>query len=277
MVLEPDLSNAVDFADLLFGEQASQHEAAGNERRLLVAQRRDGAHTVGPRRLPRLVLERPGAHLCRGELENAPRVEGVALLADRLGGFEAAFTQGTPQELQIEYCGDVGVTDVYPVTAAILTGFLRPMVDNVNMVSAPLQLEERGISSSEKRSAKGSNYNFEIRMTVVSDSEEHTVSGTLFQGGDPRICSIDDLRVDARPEGHMLMCYNDDVPLIIGRVCTRIGEAGVNIANLMLGRDARGGHAMTVINLDQPLNDEALEAVRAVPHVNEARLITLSE
>lgn len=209
--------------------------------------------------------------------ETRKKLEPLLFLADRLGAFQAAFTQGTPQELQIEYCGDVGVTDVYPVTAAILTGFLRPMVDNVNMVSAPLQLEERGISSSEKRSAKGSNYNFEIRMTVVSDSEEHTVSGTLFQGGDPRICSIDDLRVDARPEGHMLMCYNDDVPLIIGRVCTRIGEAGVNIANLMLGRDARGGHAMTVINLDQPLNDEALEAVRAVPHVNEARLITLSE
>ena len=209
--------------------------------------------------------------------ETRKTLQPLLFLADRLGAFQAAFTRGTPQEVQIEYCGDVGVTDVYPITASILTGFLRPMVEEVNMVSAPSQLDERGISCSEKRSAAGSNYKFEIRVTVVTDKEKHKISGTLFHGGDPRICSIDERRVDARPEGHMLVCINDDVPLIIGSVCMRIGEAGINIGNLMLGRDARGGHAMTVLNLDQPIDGETLKQVLAVPHVNEARPITLPE
>jgi D-3-phosphoglycerate dehydrogenase len=85
------------------------------------------------------------------------------------------------------------------------------------------------------------------------------------------------MRVDAKPEGHMLLCMNEDKPLIIGRMCTKIGEAGVNIANLMLGRDSRGGHALTVLNLDQPLSEEVLQACRQVPHVTEVRLVTLPE
>jgi len=60
-------------------------------------------------------------------------------------------------------------------------------------------------------------------------------------------------------------------------MCTAIGEAGVNIANLMLGRDARGGHALTVLNLDAPLSEAVLEKCRNVPHVAEVRLVALPE
>ena len=75
----------------------------------------------------------------------------------------------------------------------------------------------------------------------------------------------------------MLVCMNEDKPLIIGRICTAIGEANVNIANLMLGRDGRGGHAMTVLNLDAPLSEDVLEKCRQVPYMNEVRLVALPE
>ncbi len=209
--------------------------------------------------------------------ETRKALQPMLYLANRLGLFQALFTRGCPQSIEIEYSGVTGVTDTYPITAAILTGFLSPMVETVNMVSAPSQLKERGISASEKHTAAPSNYAFEIGVSVVTDLEKHTVTGTLFHKTDPRICSIDNMRVDAKPEGNMLVCTNEDKPLVVGRVCTKIGEAGVNIANLMLGRDEQGGAALTVLNLDQPVSEEVLKAICAVPHVTEVRLVTLPE
>jgi D-3-phosphoglycerate dehydrogenase len=101
--------------------------------------------------------------------------------------------------------------------------------------------------------------------------------GTLFNRNDPRICTVNGMRVDAVPVGNMLVCTNEDKPLIVGRMCTAIGEAGVNIGSLMLGRDAKGGHALTVLNLDQTLGEDLLEKLRAIPHVKEVRLVTLPE
>ncbi|HPO16791.1 MAG TPA: phosphoglycerate dehydrogenase [Candidatus Hydrogenedentes bacterium] len=209
--------------------------------------------------------------------ETRKALQPMLFLADRLGQFQSMFCQGRPESIEISYSGEIGVTDTYPITAAILTGFLAPVVETVNMISAPAQLKERGIASSEKRSATPSSYAFEIAVTVATDKEKHTVTGTLFHKTDPRICLIDGSRVDAKPEGNMLICINEDKPLVLGRVCTAIGEAGVNIANLMLGRDERGGHALTVLNLDQAISDQVLAKVRDIPHVNEVRLVTLPE
>ena len=81
--------------------------------------------------------------------------------------------------------------------------------------------------------------------------------------------------MDAVPEGWVVVCTNDDVPRIIGRITTIIGESGVNIANMTLGRDELGGRALTLINLDAPLSPETLKQIRAVPHVNEVRQVQL--
>ncbi len=209
--------------------------------------------------------------------ETRATLQPLLYLAERLGLFQSLFTQGRPKSIEIEYLGDLGVSDTYPVTAAIICGFLTPMVETVNMVSAPSQLQERGIEVTEKRGATASSYAFEINVTVVTDKESRSVRGTLFNRTDPRICTIDGMRVDAKPEGYMLVCKNEDKPLIIGRMCTAIGEAGVNIANLMLGRDGRGGHAMTVLNLDAEVSEKVLEECRQVPFVNEVRLVALPE
>ena len=185
--------------------------------------------------------------------------------------------QGRPQSIEIEYAGDLGVTDLYPLTSAMLVGYLSPTVENVNTISAPTQLEARGIECTEKRSASGSYYAVEIGITVVTDEETSTVKGTLFQNSDPRICSIGGMRVDAEPKGHMLICTNEDVPQVLGKVCTSIGEAGVNIANLTLGRAGKGGKALTLVNLDQALSAGDLEKLAAIDHVTQARLVALPE
>lgn len=196
-------------------------------------------------------------------------------LAERLGKFQSSYTEGRPKELEIEYCGDLGVTDTYPITASILTGFLKPIVESVNMVSAPSLMQDHGIVVSETRCPEESDYAFQIKVKVVTDDETVSIAGTLFGREDPRFCSIDETRMDAVPEGWVLVFSNEDKPLVIGKVTTVIGESGVNIANMTLGRDERGGHATTLINLDAPLDEATLEKVRALPNILRARQVFL--
>ncbi len=207
--------------------------------------------------------------------ETSKALEPLIYLVERLGRFQALYMQGRPEVIEIEYRGDLGVTDTYPITAGILTGYLSPMVETVNTVSAPYILADHGIEFNEKHHAGVSDYTFEISVAVTTDQETHRVSGTLFSKNDPRICSIDGFRVDARPEGYMLVCMNEDKPLIIGRLGTIIGNAGVNIANMVLGRDKAGGRASIILNLDAPLDEDVLGKIRQVPHINEARLVSL--
>jgi D-3-phosphoglycerate dehydrogenase len=167
------------------------------------------------------------------------------------------------------------VQDTYPITAAILMGFLEPLVETVNVVSAPVLLKEHGIEFSETRSARQSDYAFQIRVEVHADKESHEVCGTLFNNQAPRICQIDGTRVDVELVDRMVVCINEDKPLVLGRVATAIGEAGVNIANLALGRDTQGGHATAVINIDGDVSPALIERIKAIPHVVSARVVAV--
>jgi D-3-phosphoglycerate dehydrogenase len=224
-------------------------------------------------------------YLTTGAIENAVNVPSLdseqrealspyLALAEGLGKFLGNYMEGRPSKLEIEYRGDFGVTDTYPITATIISGFLMPLMDqgNVNMVSAPAVLQQHGIECAETKAAASSDYAFEFIVRITTDVRTYSVGGTLFQE-DPRICLIDDTRVDAQPSGWMLVCLNEDKPLIVGPVATIVGEAGINIANMTLGRDARGGRASMVLNLDDALPDEVLEKIRQVPHINFAQLV----
>jgi D-3-phosphoglycerate dehydrogenase len=209
------------------------------------------------------------------DAETRVKLQPLLTLAERLGRFQALYAEGAPQSIEVFYNGEMDVTDTYPITAAVMTGFLSSMVEDANMVSAPAQLKARGIDVSERRGARESDYAFEVGVKVVTDAGERTVVGTLFGANDPRICDIDNMRVDARIEGHMVLCENRDVPMVIGRITTTLGEAGVNIANMVLGRDVRGGRALTVLNIDQPISQEHVAALAALPNVLDVRTLDL--
>lgn len=210
------------------------------------------------------------------DAETRQQLQPLLLLAERLGRFMSQYMEGRPKGLEITYDGELPITDTYPITAAILTGFLEPLVETVNVVSAPHLLKEYGIDFSEKRSAQPHDYAFQIRVSAATDSETHEVAGTLFNNQEPRICSIDGTRVDVELVTKMVVCLNEDKPMVLGRVATAIGEAGVNIANLALGRETEGGRATAVINIDGPMDDAVIDRIRAIPHVLSARMVEVS-
>lgn len=200
-------------------------------------------------------------------------------LAESLGRFQAQLVDGAVQEVRIEYAGEIVELNAAPVTRSFLAGLLREVSARVNAVNAFLIAEERGISVTTSYIRAGADFVPSIQTRVITSNSEQTLSGTLFgyggQAREGRITEINGFHIEAIPHGHMLVMRNRDVPGVIGRVGTILGERGVNIGRFHLGRRERGGEAMAVVEIDAPLQSETLDDLRSSPQVISARQIEL--
>ena len=202
--------------------------------------------------------------------EEAPRLQPYMKLAEQLGGFAGQLTTTGLRAVTIEYGGQVAALNTKPLTAVVLQGLLAPQLESVNMVNAPVVARDRNIDISEVSHDRAGAYQTRIRLTVTTEKQSRAVAGTLFAGDHPRIVEIKDIAMEAELGPHMLYIANEDVPGLIGALGSTLGEAGVNIATFHLGRADRGGDAIALIQIDEPLDDETLAAVRALPHVRQA-------
>ncbi|HEY6231391.1 MAG TPA: phosphoglycerate dehydrogenase [Pyrinomonadaceae bacterium] len=183
-------------------------------------------------------------------------------LAEKLGRFQAQLVDGAVREVKLEFAGELVELNAAPVTRSFLAGLLRDVSARVNAVNAFLIAEERGINVTTSYLRAGLDLVPAIRTRVVTSELEQSLAGTIFgvgeQAREGRITEIDNFHIEATPRGHMLIMRNRDVPGVIGRVGTILGERGVNISRFHLGRRERGGEAMAVIAVDVPVPDETL-------------------
>jgi len=200
-------------------------------------------------------------------------------LAEKLGRFQAQLVDSAVREVKLDFAGEIAELNAAPVTRSFLAGLLRDVSARVNAVNAFLIAEERGISVNTTYVRAGSDFVPAIRTRVVSNSVEQSLAGAIFgfgeQSREGRITEIDGFHIEAIPHGHMLVMRNRDVPGVIGRVGTILGERGVNISRFHLGRRERGGEAMAVIEVDAPVDNEALRDLRSFEGVLSAREIEL--
>jgi D-3-phosphoglycerate dehydrogenase len=200
-------------------------------------------------------------------------------LAESLGRFQAQLVDGAVREVRIEYAGEIVDQNAAPVTRSFLAGLLRDVSARVNAVNAFLIAEERGITITTTYLRSAGDSVPAIRSQVITSASEHNLAGTLFGYGEQarqgRITEINGFHIEAIPHGHMLVMRNRDVPGVIGRVGTALGERGVNISRFHLGRRERGGEAMAVIEIDAPVDSETLEALRSFEYVFSAQEIEL--
>jgi D-3-phosphoglycerate dehydrogenase len=203
--------------------------------------------------------------------EEAPRLRPWVKLAEQLGLFAGQLTETSIKGIKLEYSGTVAELNVKPLTAAGVAGILRPLLsDAVNMVSAVATARERGIVVEEVVRNQDGAFEGYMRLTVKTDKYDRSVAGTVFADGRPRIIQVRDINMEFEAAPHMLFVRNADKPGFIGRFGTLMGEAGLNIATLNLGRDKPGGDAICVVALDEPMPDDVMEKVRALPQVVRA-------
>lgn len=203
--------------------------------------------------------------------EEAPRLKPFVSLADVLGAFVGQVTESAIKEVEILYEGSTAEMNTKALTSAVLAGLIREQVADVNMVSAPIMVKERGIVLSEVKRDKSGVFDGYIKLTVKTDNTTRSVAGTCFADGKPRFIQIKGINLDAEVGRNMVYTTNADAPGIIGLLGTVFGEAGVNIANFQLGRNQPGGDAIALLYVDEPVSEEVLDKVRSHSEIVSAK------
>ena len=228
------------------------------------------------------IAEQMSDYLLRGAISNAvnfpsisaeeaPKLKPFVALAEKLGSFAGQLTETGISKVQLAYEGAVAQMNTKALTSAALAGLLRPMLGDVNVVSAPVVAKERGIVIEEVTREMPEDYESLITVTVTTERQSRHVSGTVFADGRPRIVNIKGIRMDAEFGPSMIYITNRDKPGFIGKFSSTLGEAGINIATFHVGRDAPGGNAVALIEIDGELPETVLTKVRALPQVQSAK------
>jgi len=228
------------------------------------------------------VAEQMSDYLLRGAISNAvnfpsitaeeaPKLKPFIALAEKLGSFAGQLTETGITKVQLSYEGAVAQMNTRALTSAAVAGLLRPMLQDVNVVSAPTVAKDRGIVIEEvTREAEG-DYDSLITVTVTTERQARHLSGTVFADGRPRIVNIKGIRMDAEFGPQMIYITNFDKPGFIGKFSTTLGDAGINIATFHVGREAPGGNAIALIEVDGEVPPDVLRTVQALPQVRSAK------
>lgn len=228
------------------------------------------------------VAEQMSAYLMHGAISNAlnfpsitaeeaPKLMPFVKLAEILGSFAGQLTETGITGVRIEFEGAVADLNTRPMVSALLTGVLKPLLGDVNMVSAPVLAKDRGMHVETINREQQGVYENYIRLTIVTERQERSVAGTVFGDGKPRLIQVKGVNMEAEVTSSMLYITNEDKPGFIGRLGMLLGDEGVNIANFNLGRVAQGGDAIALINIDGKLSNDQIKRISALEGVKQAK------
>jgi D-3-phosphoglycerate dehydrogenase / 2-oxoglutarate reductase len=202
-------------------------------------------------------------------------------LAARLGRIAMELSDGAVEEIAVTVYGGLADYDTRLLTVAALNGAFQGRADRpVNYVNAPLIAAERGIEVREERSRTARDYTNLVRVELRSSGPGRggsrvRVSGTTI-GSDhrPWLVNILGFEIELELAPLFVLCRYDDVPGVIGRVGTRFGEAGINIAGMTVSRSRRGGKALMALTVDSAPPAELVEWLRG-EGFDDARVLEL--
>jgi D-3-phosphoglycerate dehydrogenase len=204
------------------------------------------------------------------------KVQPYFPLSEKLGQFVAHLPKTPAKEIHITYAGELKKIETTPLTRNIVKGILKPYLgERVNDVNAEHLAARRGIIIHESKSSTAKGFTNLITAEIISDSEKRTVSGTLLNGLGARIVKSDGYSIDIPPVGHLVYIRHQDQPGVIGKVGHLLGEHDINIATMQVDRSDVGGKAIMLLKIDKHLDDNAIQALRLVPVIEEAIAIDL--
>jgi D-3-phosphoglycerate dehydrogenase len=202
--------------------------------------------------------------------EEAPKLRPYMELAEKLGSIIGQL-ETTLTGVAIEVEGAAAQLNQKPITGAVLAGLMRVYSDTVNMVNAPFLARERGLDVREVRHDRETDYHTLVRVTATTPDGARSVAGTLFGNSAPRLIEIFDIKIEAELAGEMIYIVNEDRPGFIGRVGSRLGEAGVNIGTFQLGRRTAGGEAVLLLSVDSHVDAAVLKDIAGMPGVKAVK------
>ena len=228
------------------------------------------------------VAEQMSDYLLTGAVQNALNMPSVTAeeaavmgpwlrLAANLGAFAGQMTDEPIRAVNLLYDGTVSHMNLAALNCAAIAGIMKVANPDVNMVSAPVVARERGMQIATTHQEKSGVFDGYIKLTIVTETRERSIAGTVFSDGKPRFIQIKGINIDAEIGEHMLYTTNEDVPGIIGTLGQTLGEAGVNIANFTLGRSSVGRDAIALLYLDEPLSPSVKATLEATGRFTQVR------
>lgn len=215
------------------------------------------------------VAEQMSDYLLTGAVSNALNMPSVTAeeakimgpwikLSGHLGNFIGQMTDEPIMAINILFDGTASEMNLKALTASSVAGIMKATNPDVNMVSAPVIAKERGVKISTTKQDQSGAFEGYIKVTVVTESRERSIAGTVFNDGKPRFIQIKGINIDAEVGENMVYTTNNDVPGIIGVLGSILGTNSVNIANFTLGRAEAKGEAIALLYLDEPLPAKAV-------------------
>lgn len=217
---------------------------------------------------------------------NMPAMDAAALammqpwikLCERMGSFMAGLVDSGVTGVVMTYSGDLAEKQIWFLTQSLLKGLLDPVLSNeVNFVNAPVMARERGIQISERRERLANEAGDIISLQVsCAGGAKHELRGRV-SGEDIYCTSLDGFAFMLEPVGTILVVHNRDVPGVVGLLGTKLGNAGVNIASMRLGRRAKGSEVLTLLSIDGDVPPAVVEEIRNEAQIVDARMIVLPQ
>ncbi len=206
--------------------------------------------------------------------EEAPRLKPFVDLADKMGTLIGQLLTDPIKSAEITYKGEITDLNTKPMTAAALSGLLKTILPDANMVSAPILAKERGIELKESFIDEARRAENLIRITVETDERKFAVVGMIYRG-EPRIVRLFGVSMDAGFAPHMLYVRNQDKPGFIGSLGQILGENNINIATFSLGRMEKDKEAVCLVSVDTPVPEKVADEIRKIDQVLIVNTITM--
>ena len=206
--------------------------------------------------------------------EEFKKLEPYIQLGEKLGAFLAQLAGERIREVRISYDGGLAELNTHLVKNAVLKGVLTPALSaQVNLINAGALAQKRGVEVAELRSARRATFSNSLGVGIYTEGEPATGVGMVGVRGTLRILALNDIDIEAPLRGIIIFIRNQDVPGVIGRVGTILGNRKINIATFTLGRNTQTQQAIALVNVDNQVPDDVLEEIRTIPAVKTARVV----
>jgi D-3-phosphoglycerate dehydrogenase len=207
--------------------------------------------------------------------EELAEIEPYRDLALRLGRFYAQVMGNRLQGITLDYAGQADKHNTDLLTAAAIQGLLDAVSDEpVNWINARAVAQERGLTVAERRGGNAAPFTGLVTLCAETASGQRSVAGTVMRG-EPHVVAINGYWLDFLAEGFLLVSEHTEGPGILGRVGTLLGQAGINISFVQLGRRGRGRRGVMVLGLDDSADADVLASLMTLPSIHSARLVHL--
>jgi D-3-phosphoglycerate dehydrogenase len=207
-----------------------------------------------------------------------PMLRPYTELASRMGMILATITPGALSKVEVVYRGAIAEMNAGPVTTYLMVGLLQPHIEQpVNVINAPVMAQQRGVEIETVTSGKVREFANLMEVTITTNQMKRSAIGTIFGNRFPRVIAIDGYHLELKPEGPVVIIYNEDKPGVVGSYGTVFGNNKINIADMTFSRKKKSGLAVVGINLDQEATPGVVEEVRKLQFVKEAHYLRLPD